>query len=272
MKKIFVLMLLSVMLLGMTSCSNKDAGKKSLSEVEKDIDQDYDEGNDDYDETEDGYTSDDTDDIDSKNNDPEVVQNKDYILFESSNNVLETFKEFGYEYITEYADGEPTKWSFEYKYLGSETIDGVDTKHYQTTTVEYGEAKTTDAWYDDTMSAVKYIDSNGEKSGADAAWGGGNLAMMTQLYCTQYQIYSSVYANGEFDDFAYEMLDNTSQIIDFGYGNSDVEFQNVKSKFGGYIFHAGTAKLKDKKFYVILKTETAEGINEGLQITKAILH
>ena len=165
---------------------------------------------------------------------------------------------------------DPSKWSFEYKYLGKETIDGVETKHYSMTLTEQGEPKISEGWYDDTWSAVKYTDDSGEQTGMNAAFAGSNLTMLTQLYCNQTLINTSMYMYGELDDVMYEVVGTRSDKIDLGYGNTTIEIQDVKSKFAGVIMHNGYADLNKKKFFVLLEQETEDGSSAGLTVTKAL--
>lgn len=195
----------------------------------------------------------------------------DYLVFDSAEQVLKTFRDFGYEYINRNPGEEQTSWSFEYKYLGSETIDGVSTEHYQMTMIEDGETTVTEAWYDNTWTAVKYLDSSGEQTGINASFAESNLTMMSQLYCTQIVLNISAYSTeGVLDELAYEQKDAGSENMDFGFGNTEVELQDIKYLYGGIVMHNGAAKLNDKKFYVILETETEDGTLAGLHITKAI--
>lgn len=195
----------------------------------------------------------------------------DYMVFDSAEQVLATFRDFGYEYINRNPGEEQTSWSFEYQYLGNETIDGVSTEHYKMTMVEDGETKVSEAWYDNTWSAVKYLDSSGEQTGMNASFAGSNLTMMSQLYCTQIVLNISAYSTeGVLDELAYELKDVGSENMDFGYGNTKVELQDIKYLYGGIVMHNGAAKLNDKKFYVILETETEDGTLAGMHITKAI--
>lgn len=265
MKKVVILFVVAAMLLGFAGCNKKDSKedklKEAIADLNEDVFNDIDESND--------YPVEIMESDDSETNESTVFG--DYFSFEEAASVFETFSEFGYEYVTHNAGEEPTSWTFDYKYLGSETIDGVATEHYQVTMVEYGETKISEGWYDDTWSAVKYSDANGEQTGANAGWVGSTLTMMTQLYCNQTAVNLAIYSeDGVFDEFAYEMLDTESQDKDFGNGNTNVEIYNIKSKFADLIIRNGAAELNDKKFYVILETETADGSVQGLHITKAI--
>lgn len=285
MKKVILLLFVSVMFLGMSGCEKKESKddklKEAISELNKDVSKEIEESNDNPVENEE--SSDNPAVIEESNENPtENLDTEDgvtkegtvvgeYIFFESAANVFETFSEFGYEYITNNAGEEPTSWSFSYKFLGAETIDGVDTTHYQITMVEDGETKISEGWYDPNWSAVKYIDENGEQTGETASWAGSTLSMMTQMYCNQTAINLAMFsADGTLDDFAYEILDTQSQDMDFGYGNTSVEIVNIKSKFADLIISTGAAKLNDKRFYVVLDTETSDGSKQSLHITNAI--
>jgi hypothetical protein len=273
-------MLGSALILGLAGCGKKESKddklRGAISELSKDVfnedvnneDANNEDANNDYEESDDSSEEVLGSDV-SETKEGTVLG--EYISFESAANVFETFNEFGYEYVTKTAGEEPSSWSFAYKYLGSENINGVDTEHYQITMVEDGETQISEGWYDSSWSAVKYIDANGEQTGETASWAGSTLSMMTQMYCNQTAINLAIYsADGALDEFAYEILDSESQDMDFGFGNTNVEIINVKSKFADLIFHTGVANLNDKKFYVILDTETADGSTQGLHITNAI--
>jgi hypothetical protein len=309
MKKIIMLLLTAAMLLGLAGCGHKESSEDRLKEAIKDFnkevfnnsedaedsevdekaeaDEDGDDskeknksegifgfdGDDDADTTEDEDSEEEAElnpDDESANQAADPVRG-DYMVFDSSEQVLNTFRELGYEYINKNPGEEQTSWSFEYKYLGSETIDGVSTEHYQMTMVEDGETTVSEAWYDNTWTAVKYLDSSGEQTGINAGFAGSNLTMMTQLYCTQIVLNISAYSTeGVLDELAYEQKDTGSKNMDFGFGNTEVELQDIKYLYGGIVMHNGAAKLNGKKFYVILETETEDGTLAGMHITKAI--
>lgn len=297
MKRIVLIALFASLLLGLAGCAKKESPsdklKKAIKELNEDVldevaeesDQDSDKDPDTSDQPsvfDSMFSSDKTDDTDVEEDDeeyteevqteaPDIVGN-DIILMDDAYQVFEMFAEFGYEYSTVNAAGEdPDIWSFEYKYLGNEIIDGVETKHYAISLLEQGETTVSEGWYDDTWSAVKYIDPSGEQTGVNAAFAGSNLTMMTQLYVNQALINSSFYTPGAaLDELYYKLIGTRSETMDFGYGSTKVEIYDVESKFAKLILHSGYADFNDKKIIVILDQESEDGVFSGLKVTKAI--
>ncbi len=302
MKKILLIALFAALLLSLAGCGKKESAEDKLKKAIKDFNEEVfsnsedasgrseDSEADDSDDSDksnifnDILNSDSSDESDNSDNGEDADQTseevsdteasavfKDYLVLDSYEQVFNTLKEFSYEYNTKNAGEDPTQWSFEYKYLGNETIDGVETKHYSMTQTEDGEPKVLEGWYDDTWSAVKYKDASGEQTGVNASFAGSTLTMMTQMYCNQTLINLAIYSNDwALDDTLYEVVDTRKENMDLGYGNTEVEIQDIKSVFAGIIMRTGYAQFIDKKIFVILEQETEDGSVAGLTVTKAI--
>lgn len=186
--------------------------------------------------------------------------------------VLSTFKEFGYDYNTKKADSD-SKLSFSYVLLGTESIDGVDTEHLKVTIFESGEAKEYEAWYDKEWSAVKFKNSEGEKTGDDASMAAGALTMMTQMYCNLSTIYSSYMTeDGTVSNDMFEIKDKSKENLDLGNGGSDMELYNLSGKIGDVDSVLGITSINGKKMYVVLETLAKDKSTlDGMRITRAVL-
>lgn len=199
---------------------------------------------------------------------------KGFVPMSKSQEILENFKEFGFVYNTNNADGN-TSWSFQYTMLGKENIDGVETERVKINQVEGGVEKVSEGWYNSEWEAIKYINNEGkEKVGMDAAFEGMGLGMMTQLYSNLLTIAQSTFdEEGIVDDYMYTVKGKRSQgeSMDFGTGATNVDLYDVEAKIGTHDKLFGIATIGSGNVYVVLEniSKDKSGL-EGLRITRAI--
>lgn len=204
------------------------------------------------------------------------VFTEEFHFLQNFEDVMKTFKEFGYVYNTKDEGKEATQWSFEYISLGKETIDGVETEHLKITLIEKGETKESEGWYDTSKwEAVKFKNSKGEKTGLDAAFEGAFLGMNTQLYCNKLLLIGNVIrADGSVDEMLYNMKGKRSagESIDLGAGTVQIDIYDIEDKFTGYDKVYGLTKLDGKWMYTIIDTvNRKKDTLDGLRVTRAVL-
>lgn len=299
MKKGFTfLLLVTVLIVMVAGCGKSKASDSSIeseNQVEEDNstlsdDQEEDESNtpSDAQEEDDSSTPSDNQEEDDSNQDNESasttdttddneeasITTGDFLSINSYEDVISNFKEFGFVYNTKAAGEENVSWTFDYVYLGNESVDGVDTKHFKIKQVENGETDEYEAWFDDTWSALKFKNSEEEKTGIDAAFSGTSLTMMTQLYCNMLTLNTMVYKeDGTIDDEMYELKGKSNESIDLGNGSTDIELLVISSKFMDFDKLLGTSTFNDKKVYTVLETVSKDKeALDGLRITHLVLN
>ncbi len=197
-----------------------------------------------------------------------------FLPLESHKDVLDTFKEFGFVYNTKPEGKEATSWSFQWVSLGTEKIDGVDTEHMKITQVERGETKEFEAWYNAEWDAVKYKDSNGEKTGMDASFSGAGLGMFTQVYVNSKALAKMVFdEEGNVDDFMYNMKGKRSagESVDLGNGPINIDLYDIEDKITHFDRLFGLSKVNGALMYTVIESINKDkDAMEGLRITRAV--
>lgn len=211
----------------------------------------------------------------SDNNKGGSVFTEEFLSLPLFEDVMKTFKEFGYVYNSKAEGSEATQWSFHYISLGKETIDGTETEHIKITMVERGETKESEGWYDSKWEAVKYKDKDGEKTGMDAAFAGAGIGMNVQIYCNMIELVNIVInEDGSVDDFIYNMKGkrSTGESIDLGQGTVQIDLYDVEDKLQKYDRLYGVTKIDGKWMYTVMETiNKTKDTLDGLRITRAVL-
>lgn len=202
---------------------------------------------------------------------------KEFLPLNSAQDILKTFKEFGYAYNSKQEGQEVTTWSFHYVYLGQEKIDGEDTQHFSATQVEKDKTTEYEVWLNSEWNAVKYKDANGEKTGLDAGFSGAGLMMMTQLYSNYTALAGMVFeADGNVNEIIYKMKGKraTGESVDFGTGTpTQIDLYDIEDKISHNDKLLGLSKFNGFMMYTVIETINEDtGSLEGMRITHAVPH
>lgn len=185
--------------------------------------------------------------------------------------VLDTFKEFKYEYKTN-TDGTEGFISISYVSLGSETIDGVNTEHLKVELVEKDKVTEFEGWYNEKWEAVKYKDSEGEKTGMEAAMSGMSLGMMVQIYSNLLKLNSTFLKEDlTVDEDMFDLKDKSKETVDLGDGSIKVQKFVLSSKFGQGQRILCIAEIDGKSMYTLMETISKDNVTtDSMKVVRAI--
>lgn len=202
-------------------------------------------------------------------NEDEKIFDEQVYAFEDAADLLNTFKEFGYEWFD--AEG-AVEWSVEWETLGKEAVDGVQATYVRCIKFDYDETEEYELWFNDEWLAVKAVVDGEDKEGWEAEGAGYMVTMTAQTYVTYANLVNIIFADsnnpGTLDGSAYKLESKTRESISIG-GSSSVDLYRVKSLWANSYWELGLTKVGAKNLYVILKQGVAD-TSEGLRVTSAV--
>lgn len=239
--------------------SNKkdnDSNKTASKGKDEDKDEDKDEG---------------SDSVSKSGDNSDSSSPTEFLALSKGALVLDTFKEFKYEYKTN-TDGTEGFISISYVSLGSETIDGVKTEHLKVEVVENDKVTEFEGWYNEKWEAVKYKDSEGEKTGMEAAMSGMSLGMMVQIYSNLLKLNSTFLKEDlTVDEDMFDLKDKSKETVDLGDGSIKVQKFVLSSKFGQGQRILCIAEIDGKSMYTLMETISKDNVTtDSMKVVRAI--